>query len=56
MVDPLRCADYTVAWISPLPLEMTAAKLLIDGKPQPLPEDLEFDHNSYAFGSEYMWP
>ncbi|KAL2815071.1 nucleoside phosphorylase domain-containing protein [Aspergillus cavernicola] len=42
--------DYTVAWICALPLEMTAAKLLLDEIHPPLSQ-AKTDHNVYSLGS-----
>ncbi|GAM41063.1 hypothetical protein TCE0_041f13896 [Talaromyces pinophilus] len=42
--------DYTVAWICALPLEMTAAKLMLDKVHPSLPK-LNADHNTYTLGS-----
>jgi nucleoside phosphorylase len=42
--------DYTVAWICALPLEMTAAKTMLD-KPHPQLSQPETDHNAYTLGS-----
>ncbi|KAE8382568.1 hypothetical protein BDV26DRAFT_237050 [Aspergillus bertholletiae] len=42
--------DYTVAWICALPLEMTAAKAMLDTVHPPLPQ-AENDYNSYTLGS-----
>jgi nucleoside phosphorylase len=49
----LECKDYTVAWISPLPLEKTAATVLLDGGEDDRPIDLVPDGNSYVFGCIY---
>ncbi|KAE8361552.1 purine and uridine phosphorylase [Aspergillus caelatus] len=42
--------DYTVAWICALPLEMAAAKAMLDEAHPPLPQP-ETDHNVYILGS-----
>ncbi|OGM42265.1 kinesin [Aspergillus bombycis] len=42
--------DYTVAWICALPLEMTAAKAMLDTL-HPLLPQAENDYNSYTLGS-----
>ena len=42
--------DYTVAWICALPLEMTAAKLMLD-KVHPSLTQPKTDHNAYTLGS-----
>ncbi|CRG91172.1 hypothetical protein PISL3812_08220 [Talaromyces islandicus] len=42
--------DYTVAWICALPLEMTAAKAMLDEVHNPLPQP-ESDNNSYTLGT-----
>ncbi|KGO41142.1 Tetratricopeptide-like helical [Penicillium expansum] len=42
--------DYTVAWICALPLEMTAAKTMLDKLHHPLSQP-KSDHNAYTFGS-----
>ncbi|KAL5356351.1 nucleoside phosphorylase domain-containing protein [Aspergillus floccosus] len=41
--------DYTVAWICALPLEMAAAKTMLDEIHDPLPQ-LPTDQNSYTLG------
>jgi nucleoside phosphorylase len=41
---------YTVAWICALPLEMTAAKLMLDKVHASLPQRIT-DHNAYTLGS-----
>ncbi|GFG03333.1 hypothetical protein IFM5058_01376 [Aspergillus udagawae] len=41
--------DYTVAWICALPLEKTAAVLMLDTQHPPLPK-APSDENSYTFG------
>ncbi|THC89597.1 hypothetical protein EYZ11_010961 [Aspergillus tanneri] len=41
--------DYTVAWICALPLEMAAAKAMLDEIHPPLPQP-ETDHNIYTLG------
>lgn len=41
--------DYTVGWICDLPLEMAAAKALLDKTHPSLPNSLD-DHNTYTFG------
>jgi nucleoside phosphorylase len=41
--------DYTVAWICALPLEMAAAKLMIDNIRPKLPQP-RADHNTYVLG------
>ncbi|KAL3472077.1 TPR-like protein [Aspergillus californicus] len=42
--------DYTVAWICALPLEMTAAKTMLDKLHHQLSQP-KSDHNAYTFGS-----
>jgi nucleoside phosphorylase len=42
--------DYTVAWICALPLEMAAAKTVLDKIHPPLPQP-ETDHNVYTLGN-----
>ncbi|KAL4938312.1 hypothetical protein BDV06DRAFT_215198 [Aspergillus oleicola] len=42
--------DYTVAWICALPLEMTAAKTMLDKHHGQLSQP-KSDHNAYTFGS-----
>lgn len=42
--------DYTVAWVCALPLEMTAAKLMLD-KVHPSLSQPKTDHNVYTLGS-----
>jgi nucleoside phosphorylase len=42
--------DYTVAWICALPLEMAAAKLMLDKVHPSLPKP-NTDHNTYTLGS-----
>ncbi|KAL2816209.1 hypothetical protein BDW59DRAFT_153445 [Aspergillus cavernicola] len=42
--------DYTVAWICALPLEMTAAKAMLDNVHQQLPQPAT-DPNAYTLGS-----
>ena len=46
----LRSEDYTVAWIAALPLELAAAKKMLDEEHHPLPQD-SVDPNTYTFGS-----
>ncbi|KAH8692117.1 putative kinesin [Talaromyces proteolyticus] len=41
--------DYTVAWISALPLEMAAAKVMLDENHDPLPQPF-IDRNTYTLG------
>ncbi|PYH50180.1 purine and uridine phosphorylase [Aspergillus niger CBS 101883] len=41
--------DYTVAWICALPLELAAAKAILDDVHPPLPQP-ESDHNVYTLG------
>ncbi|KNG83199.1 hypothetical protein ANOM_008823 [Aspergillus nomiae NRRL 13137] len=43
--------DYTVAWICALPLEMAAAKVMLDEVHPPLPQP-ETDHNVYTLGKD----
>ncbi|KAE8396152.1 hypothetical protein BDV23DRAFT_193008 [Aspergillus alliaceus] len=45
-----RHDDYTVAWICALPLEMTAAKAMLDKVHPSLPQP-ETDHNVYTLGN-----
>ncbi|KAL4934882.1 hypothetical protein BDV06DRAFT_217819 [Aspergillus oleicola] len=42
--------DYTVAWICALPLEMAAAKMMLDKVHPALPQP-DTDHNAYTLGS-----
>ncbi|KAE8140550.1 hypothetical protein BDV38DRAFT_290249 [Aspergillus pseudotamarii] len=42
--------DYTVAWVCALPLEMTAAKTMLDKIHPSLPQP-ETDHNTYILGN-----
>jgi nucleoside phosphorylase len=46
----LRRTDYTVAWISALPLELAAARRMLDYEHCPLPQDPS-DTNIYTYGS-----
>ncbi|KAL4789001.1 hypothetical protein BDV19DRAFT_395460 [Aspergillus venezuelensis] len=46
----LRHDDYTVAWICALPLEMAAAKIMLD-KHHPTLAQPETDHNTYILGN-----
>ncbi|RFN54384.1 hypothetical protein FIE12Z_1511 [Fusarium flagelliforme] len=46
----LQHDDYTVAWISALPLEMTAAEVMLDSIHRPLPHHPQ-DSNCYTLGS-----
>ncbi|KAJ4007627.1 hypothetical protein NW752_010293 [Fusarium irregulare] len=46
----LQHDDYTVAWISALPLEMTAAEAMLDASHDPLPRHRR-DGNCYTLGS-----
>ncbi|PYH28818.1 uncharacterized protein BO87DRAFT_401923 [Aspergillus neoniger CBS 115656] len=41
--------DYTVAWICALPLELAAAKAMLDDVHPPLPQPIS-DHNVYTLG------
>ena len=41
--------DYAVAWICALPLEMAAARAMLDGEYPPLLQPLT-DHNAYTLG------
>lgn len=43
--------DYTVAWICALPIELAAAKSLLDHVHNPLHNPPETDHNIYTLGS-----
>ncbi|RHZ43106.1 uncharacterized protein CDV56_100225 [Aspergillus thermomutatus] len=45
-----RHDDYTIAWICALPLEMTAAKAMLDKVHPSLPQP-ETDHNVYTLGN-----
>jgi nucleoside phosphorylase len=49
-LSPRSHDDYTVGWISALPLEMAAAKAMLDAIHDPLPQHLS-DHNTYTLGS-----
>lgn len=42
--------DYTVGWICALPIEMAAAKLMLDEVHQDLPVS-STEHNAYTLGS-----
>ncbi|KAF6803200.1 Ankyrin repeat domain-containing protein 50-like protein 3 [Colletotrichum sojae] len=47
---PVKMEDYTVGWVCALPLEMAAAKGMLD-EVHPNPSDQDpADHNSYALG------
>ncbi|GIJ91249.1 hypothetical protein Asppvi_010214 [Aspergillus pseudoviridinutans] len=46
----LRHRDYTVAWICALPLEMAAAKIMLDETHNPLPQP-PTHYNTYTLGS-----
>ncbi|THC87687.1 hypothetical protein EYZ11_012869 [Aspergillus tanneri] len=46
----LKHADYTIAWICALSLEMAAAKVMLDEVHPSLPQQ-KSDHNSYTLGS-----
>ncbi|KAF4152330.1 hypothetical protein CNMCM6069_002267 [Aspergillus lentulus] len=46
----IKHGDYTVAWICALPLEMTAAKAMLDRVHPSLPQP-ETDHNVYTLGN-----
>ncbi|PWY86613.1 purine and uridine phosphorylase [Aspergillus sclerotioniger CBS 115572] len=46
---PFTRNDYTVAWICALPLELAAAKAMLDKLHPPLPQP-ETDHNVYTLG------
>ncbi|KLP09509.1 Uncharacterized protein Y057_7533 [Fusarium fujikuroi] len=46
----LQYDDYTVGWISALPLEMTAAQAMLDHRHEPLHQHPQ-DSNCYEFGS-----
>ncbi|KAF3926577.1 hypothetical protein AA313_de0204568 [Arthrobotrys entomopaga] len=45
-------SDYTVGWISALPLEMAAARMMLDAVHKKLPQDPK-DQNTYILGSIY---
>ncbi|KAJ5689571.1 Tetratricopeptide-like helical [Penicillium macrosclerotiorum] len=47
---PFTHHDYTVAWICALPLEMTAAKMVLDEVHPDLSQS-KSDHNAYTLGS-----
>lgn len=50
MGSPVKMEDYTVGWVCALPLEMAAAKGMLDEvHPNPADQD-PADHNSYALG------
>ncbi|KAL2810852.1 purine and uridine phosphorylase [Aspergillus granulosus] len=51
-IKPFTHDDYTVGWISALPLEMAAAKAMLDVVHPRLPQDSN-DSNSYTLGSIY---
>ncbi|KAG7405253.1 Vegetative incompatibility protein HET-E-1 [Fusarium oxysporum f. sp. rapae] len=46
----LQHDDYTIGWISALPLEMTAAEIMLDHIHPPLPQHPQ-DGNTYTLGS-----
>ncbi|KAI3015357.1 hypothetical protein CBS147347_11230 [Aspergillus niger] len=46
---PFTHDDYTVAWICALPLELAAAKAMLDDVHPPLPQP-QSDHNVYTLG------
>jgi hypothetical protein len=48
--DPLSYNDYTVGWICALPLEMAAAKLMLDAIYPSLPRP-PTDQNTYILGN-----
>ena len=45
----LKIEDYTVGWISALPVELAAAAELLDEEHEDLPQD-STDNNVYTFG------
>ena len=45
----LSYEDYTVGWICALPVEMSAAKMMLDETHSNLPQPIT-DHNSYTLG------
>ncbi|KAF3220257.1 hypothetical protein TWF679_009636 [Orbilia oligospora] len=45
----MNCQDYTTGWICALPLEFTAAKVILDERHPQLPQDGS-DPNTYEFG------
>lgn len=47
---PLTHGDYTIAWICALPLEVTAAKVMLDEIHQTLPKPTT-DPNAYILGN-----
>ncbi|KAK4500801.1 hypothetical protein PRZ48_008993 [Zasmidium cellare] len=49
MPNQLSHDDYTVGWISALPLELAAARAVLDETHEPLPSK-EGDYNVYAYG------
>ncbi|KAI9683447.1 MAG: hypothetical protein M1820_010920 [Bogoriella megaspora] len=46
----LRREDYTVGWISALPIEKAAALCMLDGLPHTAPPLPNYDRNNYTFG------
>lgn len=50
MKAPLSHNDYTVGWICALPLEMAAAKAMLDEVHPDLSSSLG-DHNTYTLGT-----
>ncbi|KAL3448691.1 hypothetical protein BJX65DRAFT_306695 [Aspergillus insuetus] len=46
----LTVGDYVVAWVCALPLEMAAAKAILDETHSPLRHQPTTDHNSYTLG------
>ena len=49
MARPLGHNDYTVGWISALPIELAAARLMLDEQHDDLPQD-DGDDNIYTLG------
>ncbi|KAF4337751.1 ankyrin 3 [Fusarium beomiforme] len=49
IIDTLQHDDYTIGWISALPLEMTAAEIMLEEVHQSLPQDPQ-DSNTYTLG------
>lgn len=46
----LRIEEYTVGWVCALPIELAAAKVLLDEKHSRMPHDGSNDTNSYTLG------
>ncbi|KAF4921188.1 Ankyrin repeat domain-containing protein 50 [Colletotrichum fructicola] len=48
--DPVATEDFTVGWVCALPLEMAAAKGMLDKVHPNMPSQDPADHNSYVLG------